>query len=230
LKKLYDNSWAFVISVGKLSDHKAPYKDIPNTKNDAKSIEDLLVDHCDFPRENIYYLYDKDATLKKIDEMIEDTLSQIVNEGDRFLIFYAGHAAPRSARGHKDEAEGYIIPYDARWKDKDTPKWNTLKSFNSLLKQVNDNIKANQILFLFDCCFSGIAQKPSEYDSKEFTSPDDIKEAVKNQSMQIITASNKDEPIIDSGKEPTHSIFTQTILEFVPNEKAYDDAVMDYEG
>lgn len=222
MDKLYDKSWAFVISVGKLSDHKAPYKDIPNTKNDAKAIEDLLVNHCNFPRPNIYYLYDDDATLEKIDEKIEDTLPQVVNKGDRLLIFYAGHAITRPARGHRVDEEGYIIPYDAKWKSKKEPKWPTMKSFNSLIKQVNDNIKANQILFLLDCCFSGIAHKPPEYDNNEKTSSANMIRATKNQSVQIITASSKDEPVIDSGKVPTHSIFTQTILEFIPDEKAFD--------
>lgn len=129
----------------------------------------------------------------------------------------------RPTRGHKKEAEGYIIPYNASWKSEKKPKWNTLKSMNEFVKQVNDNIQANQILFLLDCCFSGIASKAQEYDIAPDHKPIGMRNAAKkNLSVQIITASNKDESVIDSGKDPLHSIFTQTILDFIQNEKAFD--------
>ena len=221
MRKLYENSWALIIAVGKLKDSKSPFKTILNPINDAKAIENMLKTKCDFPEENIYSLIEQEATFQHLDEMVEGTLAEKINKKDRLLIFFAGHAITRPKRGHKLDAEGYFVPFDAEWTSPEKVKWPTLKSMNGFVKQINDNVEANQILFLFDCCFSGIAGKPQEYDSQDKATSIFMRDAaIKSQSVQIITASNRDEPVIDSGKDKQHSIFTQAILDFINNEKA----------
>lgn len=223
MEKLYGNSWALLIAIGKLNDVNFPFSPITNPVNDAKAIEEILITHCDFPAQNIISLYNEKATKKGIEDSILNIIADKANEGDRLLIFYAGHALTKPATKHKTDEEGFLIPFDAEWKKK-RPKWETLKSINSLVDETYENVDANQFLFLLDCCFSGIAGKASNYDELKYKQPPaDLRDAAKNlTSVQIITASSKDEAVLDSGKDPSHSIFTQTIIDFMENVNAWE--------
>lgn len=218
MTKFYDSSWAVIISVGKVEDPTPQLDYIPNTKNDADAIREMLIKYCDFLPDNIYTLYDEKATHEAINELIHNTLPSIVKENDRLLIFFAGHAITRPQHGH-NEKEGCIIPYDAKWSKKDLPKWNTLITFNDLVRETYSNVSARQTLFLLDCCFSGIAGKAGGFADKDSPAINMIRAAKEKTSLQILTASGRDELILDSGADPSHSLFTQAILDFMKNAK-----------
>jgi len=215
LAKLFEQSWALIIGINDLKAINSPLPLLRNPKNDADAISKILVNKCQFPLENIYNLTKDKATKDGISDLIDNTLSTKIKKGDRFLLFFAGHVITRPKTVRK-EKQGYLIPFDAKWRDRDHPKYNTMLNINNFINEIVDVVAAQQFLFLIDACFSGIAGKSEAYDSQEDPSPSRLRNYAKErQSVQIITASNQFESVLDSPKNSNHSMFTQAILDFL---------------
>lgn len=215
MEKLYGNSWALIIGINDLKEVNSPLPLLRNPKNDADAISKILVNSCQFSLENIFNLTEGEATKDGISDLIDNTLSIKIKKGDRFLVFFAGHVITRPKTVRK-EKQGYLVPFDAKWKDNDHPKYNTMLNINNFINETVDVIAAQQFLFLIDACFSGIAGKSDTYDSQEDPSPSRLRKYAKErQSVQIITASSQFESVLDSPKNSNHSMFTQAILDFL---------------
>lgn len=220
--KLYENSWALIIAINKLSNNDIPLPELKNPINDAKAIENVLVDKCNFPRGNVYSLLEEKATKDEITDVIENILATKVKECDRFFVFFAGHAITRPKTGRQDK-RGYLVIRDSKWKDEEHPKYNTLLNINNFVSETVGLLSARQFLFVLDCCFSGIAGNVSTYDRSADPPPEILqKYAQERQSVQIITASSNVESILDSGKDPNHSMFTQAIIDFLEGDNFSD--------
>ncbi len=221
--ELCNSSWALIIAINTLSNSDdIPLKKLKNPINDAKAIENILVDKCNFPRGNIYSLLEEKATKDEITDIIENILATKVKEGDRVLIFFAGHAITRPKTGRQDE-QGYLVIRDSTWRDEEHPKYNTLLNINNFVSETVGLLSARQFLFVLDCCFSGIAGEVGAYDGTEDPPPEILRKYAKErQSVQIITASSRVESILDSGKDPNHSMFTQAILDFLESDNLSD--------
>jgi len=216
LIELYENSWAIVISISRLKDGSINLHDTPTAIYDADAIVELLVNNCDFPRDNIFTISKENATKENILKLIDEVCKN-AKEKDRLLIFYAGHGY--STEIEKQE-EGYIIPYDAKGK-KGKPTLESVIAFNQLSTDVVKKTKSNQILFLIDCCFSGIACKLRGFDDLTHSPVEDMqRSALKRKSVEIFSASNTNEKIADRGTMSENSIFTHHIVEFIKNVKA----------
>lgn len=219
---LYDQSWAIIIAANDLNDAKSPLPLLRNPENDAGAVAKILVDKCQFPLDNIFRLVGDKATKDGITDLIDNNLSTKIKKEDRFLIFFAGHAITRPKTVRKEE-QGYLVPFDSKWKDRDHPKYNTLLNINNFINETVDVVAARQFLFLIDACFSGIAGKSEAYDSNEDPSPARLRQYAKErQSVQIIAASNRFEQVLDSPKNSNHSMFTQAILDFLEDNDVSD--------
>lgn len=215
MTKLYDKSYALIIGVGKLDDGSILLDYAENSINDARAIEEILENKCGFERSNISTLYKCEATKTAILDKIKE-ISEKTTEEDRLLIFYAGHGGSINV---KEIEEGFIVPVDVQPDDNRLPKWDSVIGFCDLIKLVTENAKSKQILFLIDACFSGIACKLIGMDESTPPQQRDIVDAViKRKSVEIFTASAKNEKIADSGNTD-HSLFTQRILDFLNNVK-----------
>jgi len=114
---------------------------------------------------------------------------------------------------------GYFAPYDADFIDGETD-WTSVFQLDEFIPFVTNRITARQLLFLFDCCFSGLIIQPPEYESqREFKCATDMINAAKNnRSVQIYTAASKDEEILaSSGISPPISVFTESIERIIKN-------------
>ncbi len=215
MSALYNKSYAIIIGISKLQDSRAPFTTIPNAINDAKEIARILEEKCDFKNSDIFQMYDEHATRKEIMKQIKLVNSKI-KKGDRLLVFFAGHGNSRpTGRGQ----DGYIIPYDSEWNG-GQPVWKSVIGFNNFTKMVASKSKATQILFLVDCCFSGIAcELRGMRESVVAPAEDMVASATKRRSVEVFAASSMNEKIVDSTKRVQHSIFTEQILDFIENVK-----------
>jgi len=142
----------------------------------------------------------------------DDDFAGGVESDDRVVIFYSGHGATREQRGRKPES-GYFCPYDAE-SAKDRFDWTSMFQMDWFVQLVAQGIKARQLLFMFDCCFSGIAAKSPEYESqREHKCKTDMIHAAKNKrSVQIFTSASKDEEVLaSSGVNPPISAFVEGV-------------------
>ncbi|MCH7561528.1 MAG: caspase family protein [Thaumarchaeota archaeon] len=207
--KYYDDSWALLIGIGKF--HSKKIGTLNNPVHDIENMEKTLVTHCGFKASNIIKIIDSDATMLNIKYKIED-LSNKISPNTRFLVYYSGHGETRTTPGRTAKKTGYLIPYDAKKAGKSL-NFNSLMEFDELIELVHNRTKFKQNLFIFDCCFSGMAKM--DIGESEFERPlciNDLKNAASNnKSVHVITAGGENEKILDSGANPDISILNHSI-------------------
>jgi hypothetical protein len=157
-------------------------------------------------------LYDAEASKDSI-------MSLFINQGelpdklkpeDRLLVFFSGHGTTLKNKTN-GSTSGYMIPVDAQ-----EGKWTSMIEFDDLVQKSLRRLPARHILFLLDCCFSGIAAtRGIQLDSVAIPPmPLDeyIESCTRKRAIQIITAGQDDEPVLDSSPFNGHSPFTGSLI------------------
>ena len=187
LKDSYDEHFALIIGINK-------YDNLPNLEyavNDATAIKNVLINNFNYKEENIRMLIDKQAT----HDNIMDEYYQLINDtaiNDSVLIFFAGHGSTYPSI-LKDK--GFLVPCDGT-----EMKMNTLISWDRLVSD-SELIKAKHIFFIMDACYSGLALLRGN-PSKRF-----LKDMIRRQSRQILTAGKANQTVKDSGAQTNNSLF-----------------------
>jgi len=116
---------------------------LSNAVTDAKNVKQALVSKYEVDKQNVFELYDADATKSNIiNELIK--IKRDLTENDNLIIYYAGHGDYNSAND-----EGAWIPVDAHLNaDAEYLDNTTLLSY---LKALN----TKHTFLIADACFSG---------------------------------------------------------------------------
>lgn len=206
LKDNYEEHFALIIGIDE-------YENLGNLEyavNDAMAIKDVLINKFGYKEENIKLLINGDAThdniMDKYYELVNDTATN-----DSVIVFFAGHGSTYpSLQGNK----GYLIPCDGT-----ETKMNSLISWNDFIGG-SDIIKAKHIFYIMDACYSGLALLRGQ-PSKRF-----LKDMIRRQARQVLTAGKSDQRVKDSGGKPNHSIFTGYLLEALNGAAKTDQGVL----
>ena len=83
---IYDNSYALIIGIDKYE--KTIH--LRYAVKDAESIQSIIVEYFDFPKENVRLLLNEEATFDNIRKQFLE-ISNSAQEQDRVLLFFAGH-------------------------------------------------------------------------------------------------------------------------------------------
>lgn len=207
LKISYDEHFALIIGINK-------YQNLNNLEyavNDAKSIKKVLIDKYNYKEENIKMLIDKDATKDNIMNSFYEIAQNTCND-DSVLIFYAGHGINYQA-GLKDK--GYLVPYNGTEQN-----LNTLISLNTIMDE-SELFRAKHIFYIMDACYSGLALQRASIGSKRF-----LKDMLRRQGRQILTAGKSDQTVKDAGGKTNNSIFTSYLLEGLNGEAKTEYGVL----
>jgi len=149
-------SYAVIVGVAKYKNLTAGQQ-LQFPERDAASIKTILInpEGGSFKEENVHTLIGSQATLARIRDEIGNWLPSKAQEGDRVLIYFAGHGFidPNSGRG-------YLAPYDI------DPKniANTGYPMEELGQVIGSKIHAGSKVLLTDACHSG-AISPTEAES-----------------------------------------------------------------
>lgn len=206
LKDSYDEHFALIIGINK-------YDNLPNLEyavNDATAIKNVLINNFNYKEENIRMLIDKQAT----HDNIMDEYYQLINDtaiNDSVLIFFAGHGSTYPSI-LKDK--GFLVPCDGT-----EMKMNTLISWDRLVSD-SELIKAKHIFFIMDACYSGLALLRGN-PSKRF-----LKDMIRRQSRQILTAGKANQTVKDSGAQTNNSLFTGYLLKALQGEAKTEQGVI----
>src|SRR4051794_3601461 len=101
-------SYALIVGIGKyqnLSEQEA----LQFSERDADSVYSILIspEGGNFRAENVHRLIGARATLANIKRELEEWLPSVAKEGDRVLVYFAGH-------GFVADGRAYLAPYDIR--------------------------------------------------------------------------------------------------------------------
>ena len=192
----YRESWAVVIGI----DQYTKWPKLRYAVNDAQGIKELLIKKYSFKPENVFTLFDEQATRENILTLLGDKLGNpdMVKHDDRVLVFFAGHGATRKLPSGRDL--GYIVPTDADIKDYHG-KAISMTNF----QDIAEAIPAKHVLFVMDSCYSGLALTRgggSNY----------LQEMTRRNARQMFTAGGANQEVADGGPNG-HSVFTWTLLQ-----------------
>jgi len=127
------------------------WSNLPNALNDVNKLQHLFENKFNFKTKTII---DEKVTKFNVEKEILN-FKDITDENDLLVITFSGH-------GHSitfdNSISGFIVPYFAQEK----PEICQLISMKSLIIWSNW-IPAKHVIFIFDCCFSGLSQMRGQY-------------------------------------------------------------------
>jgi|GEM_PF-4255467 len=130
-------SYALMIAV----EEYAHWKRLVNPVADIKRIGRILETDYGF---NVSYAFN--PSKQRITALLDSLSHCRFNEGDRLLVYYAGHGEYDSL-----EQKGYITGSDSRVPDR---TFTSTLPYNKLLAQI-DSFSVAELLFVVDACFAG---------------------------------------------------------------------------
>lgn len=174
------------------------YLQLPKLKtavSDAKEVNRVLSTKYGFKTTLLV-----NATRKDILSTINDYRKKL-NEGDSFLIYYAGHG-----EYDKTADKGYWLPVDAA---KDDPvDWIMAEDITSNIKR----ILAKHVLILSDSCYSGSLTRSAASDLGKKGERNAFLAKMMERSSRTLMASGGNEPVADAGGRGNHSVFASAVL------------------
>lgn len=139
-------SYALVVGIAGYQDPKVPK--LLYSERDAQSIFDVLIspEGGNFHRENVHLLIGPKATLANLRHEVEEWLPGQAKDGDRVLVYFAGH-------GFLFKGLGYLAPYDIDI----SPGQIAVTGYpmDELGKTIGGKIRAKDKILLTDSCHSG---------------------------------------------------------------------------
>ena len=198
-EKGFDKSYAIIIAVSGY-ENLTP---LPSSRKDAEKMKQYLISTGEY--DEIVVLQDDEATFETIRYFMESYFpKQMDNKGDyRFLFYFTGHGTQH--KGYGDKTIGYLQLKGATGTSYDSEAigMNRIEDWSDRL------IYAKHVIFLLDCCFSGLAgtEKKGGYDTRV-----DPIELSRENGRHMITAGGADEISIADLKTWGGSLFTDVVI------------------
>ncbi len=190
-------SYAVVIGVSHYQ-NLPPHLQLQFSERDAQSMYTVLIspEGGNFKAENVHVLTGPKATLADIRREINTWLPSVARQGDRVLIYFAGH-------GFVFQGKGYLAPYDFNQSN----IAGTGFPMEELGLTVGSRIQAKDKVLLTDACHSG-AITPDETQSLNSTLGN------LHNSLFSLTASRDRESSFESPElEGGHGVFTYYVVQ-----------------
>ncbi|HEX3877010.1 MAG TPA: tetratricopeptide repeat protein [Bryobacteraceae bacterium] len=188
-------SWAVIVGISHYKNLEAKLQ-LQYPERDAHSIYTVAIspEGGNFKQENVHVLEGPKATLANIRHEIDEWLPANAKDGDRVLIYFAGH-------GFMYQGKGYLAPYDF---DMNNVKGSGYP-MEELSNIIGSKIHATYKILLTDACHSGAI------------SPDDTENLNNtleklNPSLFSMTASRARESSYES-PELEHGVFTYYVVQ-----------------
>lgn len=175
---LYYKSWAVVVGI----ENYLVAPKVPGALESAHAVTAAL---RGLGFDEVIELQDKDASFKRLLQVLNDYLPRKVGRQDRVVIFFAGHAG--ITQDSQSKELGYFVPWDAQLTN--TNKTITLDH----LKEFSRRSASKHVLLLFDANLRGwevTAPQPLSLEGR--LSPEDDTE---KRAVQVLTAAEKDETV-----------------------------------
>ena len=205
-RQVVPRSYAVVIGI-------SHYQNLPDNlqlqfpERDAQSMYTILIspEGGNFKAENVHVLTGSKATLAAIRREIDTWLPSVAKEGDRVLVYFAGH-------GFMYQGKGYLAPYDFR---RDAIAASGLP-MDELGVAIGSKIQATYKVLLTDACHSG-AITPDETQALNNSL------STLNSSLFSLTASRDRESSFESPElDGGHGVFTYYVTEGMAGAADYD--------
>jgi tetratricopeptide (TPR) repeat protein len=177
---LYYKSWGLIIGI----ENYAVAPKMPGAVERAKAVAGVL---RQIGFEEIIEIYDKDASSKRLFQVLNDYLPRKVGRQDRVVIVFVGQSGVTSDASGKNV--GYLVPWDAQVS-------NITKSVTvDHLKEFSRRIASKHTLFLLEARLKGWeVTAPQQLSLEGRLAPEDDTE---KRAVQVLVAAEQDEPLTE---------------------------------
>jgi hypothetical protein len=180
------------------------WQKLKNAVQDAVGFQQTLIDKLGFLAP-IPPLIERAATRDAIESLIEDQLRDVLEEDDSLVLFFAGHG---HTRVEEHSETGFIVPVDAR-RPETKEYWSDYIRLNHWLEEIAE-LPARHILVILDSCHSGFALGEAAQRFRDAVRYQ--KDLTHRRSRKLITSAQREQPALDGGPIPGHSLFTGTLI------------------
>lgn len=144
------NRYALVVGVGQFRYGITP---LQYTVRDAASFYNFLISPqgASFPRNNVYYLTDQNATRNNIMRYL-NAIRNTAGPDDLVVIYMSSHGTPPDKYGGV-----HVVTYDTEVKPRERV-WQTAVTEN-MLKDFVENLRAKRLVMILDTCYSNGAYR-----------------------------------------------------------------------
>ncbi len=195
-------SYAVIVGISRYQ--KLPDKwQLQFPESDAQSIYTVLIspEGGNFKQENVHMLTGAKATLAAIRHEIGEWLPSVAKDGDRVLIYFAGH-------GLVFQSKGYLAPFDVDLDNIGATGY----PMEELGVTIGSKIQAKSKILLTDACHSG-AISPTDTENLNG------KLAALDKSLFSLTASRASERSFESPDlQGGHGVFTYYVVKGLEGE------------
>ncbi len=176
--------------------------DLEGARRDAKAMAELL---RTLGFDEVFELYDRDATRAGILELVGQKLRREVEEQDLAFVFFAGHGATEKLPS--GEKRGYLVPTEGSAQD----PYVTGISMETV-RDLSNRLPARHVYYAIDACYSGgLVQRA--------TMPEAARGGADKRAVQVLTAGLEGQQSIESDGR---GLFTTYLLEALKGEANLD--------
>jgi len=208
-EKITGDKYAVVVGVSRYKYAGAGLSDLRFADRDASAFRDFLLspDGGSFPKENILFLVNEDATAQNLRSALFTFLTR-PRPQDLVVIYFAGHGAPDP----NDQRNLYLLTYDT--------KPDNMGGTAFLMSQLQDVfhliLKARRVITFTDSCHSfgisgaryGVAQQGNNLINQY------MQQYAKGEERAVVTASDVSQLSFESDKwGGGHGVFTFYLLQ-----------------
>jgi formylglycine-generating enzyme len=218
----FNGSYAIIIAVGDYD----KLQNLASPKEDAQKMKNFLLRSSEY--DEVVVLQDDNASFKNIDHFMRVYFPRKMKEKGRyrFLFYFSGHGAQHKGAGNRTIGSLLLQKSTQELGDGESIHMNQIKVWSDQFRN------ANHMLFLFDCCFSGLAGE-TKSDTKEGDyndRPDPLKLA-EEKGYYMITAGSADEKSVADLTKWGGSLFTDAVIRGMAGEadKGRDGIVTTHE-
>jgi len=185
-----NNTQAILIGASKFDfASDAGFQDLSGVKTNLSKLNLLLIEVVGIGKDSIHMMLDMDHS-NAITSEIMDIVPKV---SDTIIVYYAGH-------GVKHQKKLYLATKKTRF---NKPQRTGAIESNDLVSLVIEETKANNIIFIIDCCFSAMAKE--EVDSR-------------GKKVFFITAASSTKTAKDeSPADANYTAFTRELLVILEN-------------
>ena len=190
---LYYKSWAVIIGI----ENYLVAPKLPGAIEEGKTVAQVL---RQLGFEEVIELYDKDASLRRLQQTLTDFLPRKVGRQDRLILYFVGHAGITQDQAGKEL--GYLVPWDAQL-------GTVSKSITfEQLKEFTRRTASKHTLLIFDAAVRGWEETAAQQLSLEGRSVPE--QDTEKRVVQVLTAASKGETLSQAqGK----SLFVQILID-----------------
>jgi|GEM_PF-2183495 len=178
---------------------------VPFARRDAQAVNEYFKRLLRVPAGNSFVLFDDQALLSELQDLLWDRLQVLVEEQDTVYFYFAGHGVPCVKDGMT-----YLLPYDGKPSNPMRTAFPSAELYASL-----GRLKARHVFVFLDACFSGYASRSEDRDLiLPGTRPGVIKvrDSILASDNLIVFGASKPDQVSNAYREKQHGLFTYFLL------------------